>query len=221
LGQIERLQSGTPARLAGQEELLRATTKLRIALWATLIVLTCASGCGGLAPFVSPIEREPLPQSGLGQGAPSLPGQTEGGLSQEQGHALLDQALSPLVQDSPVLPPMEVISVELDANVSQQVQREGFLKCPSLDATLASVVDAPDPLKLARALDMRVEGDKIQVMLVIDGADISFLNAFGMEIGKRSGDEIQAFVPVDRLCDLANHERVLALYPPHQAVIQQ
>jgi hypothetical protein len=116
---------------------------------------------------------------------------------------------------------MDVITVELEGIVSQQELQAGLLKCPTLDAMLIPVVDAPDPLEVAKALDMQVRGDKIQIVVVLDDSDTAFLKEFDAEIGTRSGDEIQAFVPVDRLCDLANHERILALYPPYQGVIQQ
>jgi hypothetical protein len=145
----------------------------------------------------------------------------QGEVSQDQGQALLERGQPPLGQDAPPMPPLDVITVDLDANVSQETERSPLMKCARLDGVLLSVMVASDPLEMARALRMQVQDDKILVMLVLDGVDASFLQEFGVEIGKQSGDQIQAFVPVARLCDLANDERVLAAYPPNQAIIQQ
>jgi hypothetical protein len=143
------------------------------------------------------------------------------GLSQDQGQAPLDLAQTPLAQDAPVMPPMDVITVDMDAGVAQETLRSPLTECGKLDGIFLPVLEATDPLEMARALKMKVKGEKIQVMIVLDGADTSFLRDFEAEVDKQSGDQVQAYVPIARLCDLANDERVLAVYPPNQAIIQQ
>lgn len=92
--------------------------------------------------------------------------------------------------------------------------------CPGLESSLFQITQAPDPIDLANQLQFQVQGNKIQVHLVLDNEDTNCLQEFGVDIGTQSGKQVQAYVPIDRLCELANIEEVLAIRMPAQAVPQ-
>jgi hypothetical protein len=186
-----------------------------------ILLVVFATACGPLPPWALPTEGGGMSGQVSEQDGLPLDDMKQGDISQDQGQALLERGQPPVGQDAPPMPPLDVMTVDLDANVSQETERSPLMECARLDGVLLSIIAASDPLEMAQALHLRVQGEKIQVMLVLDGADFFFLQEFEVEIGKRSGDQIQAFVPVARLCDLANDERVLAVYPPNQAIIQQ
>lgn len=83
--------------------------------------------------------------------------------------------------------------------------------CPGLDSMLTQIYQSPEPLIQAQQLQIRTEGDKIQVLLILEGGETSFLEEFSVEISKQSGNQVQAFVPIEQLCALADSERVLAV----------
>jgi len=188
---------------------------------AILALVVFATACSPLPPWALPADGAGTSGQASEQDGLPLNEMKQGDIGQDQGQELLDRGQPPLGQDAPPTPPMDVITVDLDANVSQETERSPLMECARLDGVLLSVMAASDPLEMAKALRMQVQGDKIQVMLVLDGVDASFLREFEVEIGKQSGDQVQAFVPLARLCDLANDERILAMYPPNQAIIQQ
>jgi hypothetical protein len=76
---------------------------------------------------------------------------------------------------------------------------------------LTQIYQSPEPLIQAQQLQIRTEGDKIQVLLILEGSESSFLEEFSVEISKQSGNQVQAFVPVEQLCALADSEGVLAV----------
>ena len=93
-------------------------------------------------------------------------------------------------------------------------------ECPDLESMLFQIAQAPDPLTLAQQLQLKVKEDKIQVVLILDSEDTSFLQNFEVEIGTQMGTQVQAFVPINQLCALANTAEVLAVRLPAQAVPQ-
>lgn len=97
----------------------------------------------------------------------------------------------------------------------------GAPNCEGLDSALSQIVASPDPVAQAAQMLVQVkEGNKIQVALVLSGPDTTFLSAYDVEVGSQSGNNVQAFVPIARLCDLANTEQVLAINLPAQAITQ-
>jgi hypothetical protein len=201
--------------------LTKDRTARSVGLWAIFVLALFVAACSGFPAPPLPDGAEGMPGQTAPQNNPLSEGMDQDGLSQEQERAPLDLVQTPLAQDAPALPPMDVITVDLDVGVTQETLRSPLMECGKLDGILLSVLEAADPLDTARALKMQVSGNKIQVMLVLDGAPTSFLRDFEAEVGKQSGDQVQAYVPIARLCDLANDERILAIYPPNQAVIQR
>ena len=83
--------------------------------------------------------------------------------------------------------------------------------CPRLESALYQLTRASQPIDQAKQQGLAVKGDKVQVLIVLSGEDTAFLHDFGVEVGSRSGTSLQAFVPIDRLCELANTEPVIAI----------
>jgi hypothetical protein len=93
--------------------------------------------------------------------------------------------------------------------------------CPALDSQLLQLTQADDPLHTAEQLGFRVKDGKVQVLLVLASEDTDFLQKYGVEPGTQAASQVQAFVPIDQLCELANADPVLAIRPAAQAVPQQ
>ncbi len=117
-------------------------------------------------------------------------------------------------------PEFETIEIEPGKDVSPTgLPSRVPSECPDLDSVLYQIVQAPDPIKLAEQYQLRVNGDKIQVLLIIESNEVSFLRDYEVEIGKQSGNQVQAFVAIQHLCTLANTEEVLAIRQPAQATL--
>lgn len=79
------------------------------------------------------------------------------------------------------------------------------------------MTQANDPALVAEHLGLRTKERKVQVLLLLASEETSFLQDFGAEVGTQVGNEVQAFMPIDQLCQLANHDTVLAVRPAAQA----
>jgi len=124
-------------------------------------------------------------------------------------------------QDAPPTPEFDTTEVEPDSQLSPgDLEPSEQSTCPDLDSMLFQITQAPDSLDLAEQLQLKVKEDKILVLLILDGEDLDFLQDYGVEVGKQVGTQVQAFVPIDQLCDLANTTEVLSIRPPAQAVPQ-
>jgi hypothetical protein len=200
--------------------MLANRTVQKIGRWMILALVIFATACAPIAPWASPIEGAGTSGQGSEQGGPPVDEMEQVDIDQDQGQALIERGQPSQGMDAPPTPPMDVITVDLESGVIQELERSPLTECARLDGVLLSILLASDPLETARALQMPVQGDKIQVTLTLADADASFLREFGAEIGKQSGDQVQAFVPLARLCDLAKDERVLAVRPSNQAIIQ-
>lgn len=84
-------------------------------------------------------------------------------------------------------------------------------ECPALDRQLYQLSLADDPTKRAAELGFRTVGNKVQVVMLLDSDDTTFLTNFGVEIGSSSGRKVQAFVPFDQLCALAKQESIISI----------
>jgi hypothetical protein len=122
-------------------------------------------------------------------------------------------------QDAPPTPIFESTQVEAD-----QLQLEGEeperMDCPGVESQLSQILQAPDPLEIADQLGFRVQDGKIQVSLILADSDATFLADYDVEVTKQVEMDVQALVPVDRVCELATVEQVLAVRLPSIAVPQ-
>ncbi len=109
--------------------------------------------------------------------------------------------------------------VQPDIKISPQTQElQKSIKCPGLDSQLNQLIQANDPSGTAEALGFKLSGDKIQVLITLTDENTSFLADFDAEVGTQSGTQVQAYVPIDQLCQLANKDTVLAIRPAAQAI---
>jgi hypothetical protein len=91
--------------------------------------------------------------------------------------------------------------------------RRDATSCPRLDSRLRQLVASDRPSEFARtnALDLARGGVRV-IIEVSQGDDVP--ERYPLTIEARSGSQIQARVPVDRLCDLAAESSVLRVGPP-------
>lgn len=124
-------------------------------------------------------------------------------------------------QNVPPTPESGAMEIEPDRQVSpgDLPSREPG-DCPGLDSQLFQITQAPDPLNLAEQLQFKVREGKVQVLLILDDEGTDFLSDFEVEMGTQSGTQVQAFVPISQLCDLANTDKVLAIRPLAQVISQ-
>ena len=123
-------------------------------------------------------------------------------------------------QVEPRTPVLETTTVELGQVSSTELDERLKKECPNVDGALLPLIQATDYVEWAEASRIKVKGDKVQVLLVLAKEDIGFLHDFEVEVGTQQGIKVQAYVPIDRLCDLAKDESVLAIRLPAQAVAQ-
>lgn len=129
----------------------------------------------------------------------------------------------PAAQDAPPTPAFDTVEgdLDLDTEVSPDtIPSRQASECPDLDSTLFQLTQVSNPTALAEQLGFRVTDGKVQVLLVLASEDTEFLRDWGVEPGTQSGTQVQAFVPIGQLCDLANTDEVLAIRPSAQAVPQ-
>lgn len=124
-----------------------------------------------------------------------------------QSGAMAEQPTPPLVTSEP--------PSNLQAP-SPPPQADAAGPCPDLDSRLLQVAQDDNPLERAAEQRLVVKDGKVQVLLILRDASAAPPEGYGLEIGTRSGEQVQAFAPVDQLCALANTEEVLAVRPPPQ-----
>ena len=146
-------------------------------------------------------------------------------LATSQATARIAQTFGAADQNS--LNGAEAVLQTMDIPISRNVQPEHASKekksdCPRLESMLLHLSQAEDPLQLAEQAGLVVRGGKIQVILVlVDPNETGFLKGFDVDVCQKQGSRIQAFVPVEQLCDLARADQVLAVRAPAKAIPQQ
>jgi hypothetical protein len=108
----------------------------------------------------------------------------------------------------------EIINNNLEAKIDPEVipPREPS-PCPGLDSQLYQLIQSDDPALSATQIGMNVKDDKVQVLIILENDQADFLVDFDVELGTQSGNQLQAYVPFDHLCELANLDMVLAIRP--------
>lgn len=123
-----------------------------------------------------------------------------------------------LLQDEPHTQQLETIEVDIDKAPPLDLDKFKAAGCPKVESPLGQIVQSPNPLETAKQLGARIQEAKIQVLVVLKDENSGFLEAYDVEVGKQSGTQVQAFVPLSRLCELASSDSVLAIRLPNQAV---
>ncbi len=104
------------------------------------------------------------------------------------------------------------------ANLNE-VSATKSLACPKLDSQLNQLTASADPIAMATSLNLPIREGKVQVRLLLASDDLSFLEKYDVEPGSRAGQEIQAYVPISRLCEVSNLEQVLTIRISAQGVL--
>ena len=108
---------------------------------------------------------------------------------------------------------------QVDTKITPQAkQSRDSNECPALDSQLYQLSRMEDAPGKADQLDLRVKGNKVQVLIILENEDSAFLLDYDTEVGTQSGKQVQAYVPFDQLCKLANDKSVLAIRPAAQAI---
>jgi hypothetical protein len=162
----------------------------RVGLWALWALLAIVAATG-CAATIQPIEESSLNQGDVG-----------------------------LSQDAPPTGTAEVIFVDLNAVQPAPGDRTADQSCQALHGPLRQVFESKDPTQEAQALGLNVREDQVQITLVLSRQGSAFLRALGVDVGKQTDKQIQAYVPISRLCELAEDKRIEAIYPVSQAETQ-
>lgn len=93
-------------------------------------------------------------------------------------------------------------------------------ECPQLDSKLYQLSLMEDPIPTAEQWGFRVEDGKVFVVIVLADEETEIPEGFDVEVGTRLGDQVQALVPFDALCELANTEQVVAIQQPIKPVLE-
>jgi hypothetical protein len=109
---------------------------------------------------------------------------------------------------------MQVPSIDPD-----QIPTRAESDCPGLESQLYQVAQAKDPLKMAEQIGLILKDEKVQVLFVLEDEETDFLLAYDVELGTQSGNQVQGYAPIERLCELTNLEAVLAIRRPAQPVL--
>ena len=123
-----------------------------------------------------------------------------------------------MLQDAPPTRKLETIEVDTGQAPPLDLNKDKAADCPKVESPLRQVVQSQNPLETARQLGARVREAKIQVLVVLEGEEAGFLEDYDVEVGTQLGTQVQAFVPLSQLCELASSENVLAIRLPAQAV---
>jgi hypothetical protein len=128
---------------------------------------------------------------------------------------------SPTTGQAAPSPEFDLMESQPDSAISPETLPTRVARtCPDLDSQLFQLTQADDPPRAAEELGFKVRDGKIQALLVLAGEDTSFLKEYGVELGTQSANQVQAFVPIDQLCELADSDLVLAVRPAAQAILQ-
>ncbi len=135
----------------------------------------------------------------------------------------LSYCAKPLSSESSNLLPTHTFGVtgdQLESSIDPaSIPKKHPNDCPKLDSQLFQLTQADDPLAQAEQKGLRVMDGKIQVLFVLVNPDASFLLDYGVELGSQSANQVQGFATIERLCELANLDAVLAIKPPAKAII--
>jgi hypothetical protein len=74
-------------------------------------------------------------------------------------------------------------------------------------------------VRAAQRLGLTVQGDRVQLALVLATEDPGLLDRLGLE-GSGRGTRYQAFVPFDRICELGSLPEIVAVRAPAPAFEQ-
>jgi hypothetical protein len=127
------------------------------------------------------------------------------------GSAALLAACSPQKATPPTM---------IDLTEEEQTGGKKNQDCPQLDSRLYELSLMESPLPTAEQWGFRVKDGKVFVLLVLTDEKTQIPEGFDLEVGTRSGSQVQVFAPLTELCDLANSDEVIAVRQPSEPVLE-
>ncbi len=93
-------------------------------------------------------------------------------------------------------------------------------ECYHLESRLYDLTVAENPVELARTTGLFYEdgATRVVIQLTASGADVAFLAGYGAEVETQTQSLVQARVPLEKLCSLADDLRVKFVRVPQDAV---
>jgi len=110
----------------------------------------------------------------------------------------------------------EDINYEFKETFPSQKDQE----CPQLDNQLYQLTKSESPITKAEELGFEVRDNKIQVLLILVDEEATLPKGFNIDVGIRSGAKVNVYAPMDELCELANNDTIIAIYPPERTIIE-
>jgi len=86
--------------------------------------------------------------------------------------------------------------------------------CPRLESVLYQLATADDPAAFAVSHNLYYDGGTVRVVVELQRPDDNFPAGYGATEEARSGDRVQALVPIDQLCRLSNAPQVRFVRAP-------
>ena len=114
-----------------------------------------------------------------------------------------------------------ITSATVEISEDVQIEGEGQKNeaCPQLDSILYELYLMKDPVPTAEQRGFRLKDGKVFVLLVLADEETQLPEGFDLDVGTRSGDQVQVFVPFNQLCDLAKTDEVIAIRQPMEPVL--
>ncbi|MEM8533085.1 MAG: hypothetical protein AAGF95_19725, partial [Chloroflexota bacterium] len=123
------------------------------------------------------------------------------------------------VENTPVTS-IDQAPINPDIAASAEEAKQQAQACPNVETALLQLIGATESDSSTQHSQLTIQEDQVQVVLVLESEDTSFLENYDVEVGTQSGTEVQAFVTITQICDLANDLQVQAIRVPATAISQ-
>ncbi|NOK58988.1 MAG: hypothetical protein GFH25_541218n19 [Chloroflexi bacterium AL-N10] len=110
--------------------------------------------------------------------------------------------------------------IDPDIAKSAQEAKQQAQACPNVETALLQLIEATKTNTPTQLPQLTIQEDRVQVVLVLESEDTSFLENYEVEVGTQSGNEVQAFVTITHICDLANDQQIQAIRVPATVLSQ-
>lgn len=117
------------------------------------------------------------------------------------------------VEETPVAS-IDQAPINPDITKSSEETKQQAQACPNVETALLQLIGATETDTPVQLPQLTIQEDQVQVVLVLESEDTSFLEDYEVEVGTQLGNEVQAFVTITHICDLANDQQVQAIRVP-------
>lgn len=106
------------------------------------------------------------------------------------------------------------IPEDINYEFKETLPRQEDQECPQLDSQLYQLTKSESPITMAEELGFKVRDNKIQVLLLLVDEETALPKGFNFDVGTRRGAQVNVYAPINELCELANNDAIIAIYPP-------